>query len=72
MAVTIFCYNLSNFGLMKFKNWFYRVQRVVEATNLNRCVLSKTKPHTTEPNIPARTIDRPILPASSAFSCIEK
>lgn len=36
-----------------------------KAVSLNLCVLSRIMPHITEPIIPANTITRPILPASS-------
>lgn len=41
-------------------------------THLNLCVLSNTMPQTTEPNIPAQTIVKPIRPASCSCPCKEE
>lgn len=43
------------------KNYRKMLKRI---TYLKRCVLSKTIPQHTEPNMPAKTIATPILPAS--------
>lgn len=38
-----------------------------QSTYLNRCVLSRMYPHTTDPTIPATMMTSPILPASSSL-----
>lgn len=54
----------TNVQLFAYKSDFFKK---IRSTHLKRCVLSKTTPQQTEPNIPAKTMQSPMRPAS--ISC---